>query len=132
MSEKLTADAGRPDYTEPVKPISDMRKYKCLTGHLICESLGYFTPRSALRAILAHRDGEPFACEWYSHMAMCQGKVMFDHETLIEINRATIERAFHGRRGHAGYMAEYKRAKALVDQEIADEGSTGGMLASWF
>jgi hypothetical protein len=126
-AEQLT---GSPDRSR--QPVSDMRKYKCLTGHLISESLGYFTPRSALKAILAHRDGVPFACEWYSHMASCQGKGLFDHETLIGINRATIERACRRRGDHAGYMAEYQQAKALVNREIADEGSTSGMLASWF
>lgn len=109
-----------------------MQKYRCLVGHMICQSLGYFTPQMALRAVQSHRDGEPFACEWYSHMASCQGIGMFDHQTLIEINRATIKRAFQRRHAHSGYMAEYQQAKALVDREIADRGSTSGMLASWF
>ena len=109
-----------------------MQRYRCLVSHLICESLGYFTPRSALMAVLAHKRNEPFACEWYSHIASCSGKDMFDHKTLIEVNRATLERAFQRRGHHTGYMAEYQQAKALVDQEIVQEGSTSGMLASWF
>jgi len=113
-------------------PIRDIQKYRKLVGHLICESLGYFTPQSALRAVQAHRDGEPFACEWYSHISMQQSKGMFDQAALIEINRATLERAFRRRHDHAGYMAEYEQAKALVDQEIDREGSTHGRLASWF
>ncbi len=132
MSEHLSSEEQRLDQAEPTKPISDMQKYRSLIGHMICESLGYFTPQSALRAVQSHRDGEPFACEWYSHIATCQGKRMFDRETLIEVNRATIERAFRRREHHAGYMAEYQQAKALVDREIADQGSTSGMLASWF
>lgn len=99
---------------------------------MICQSLGYFTPQMALSAVQSHRDGEPFACEWYSHQANCQGKGMFDTHALIEINRSTIEQAFQRRHDHSGYMAEYQQAKALVDREIAERGSTGGMLASWF
>ena len=65
-------------------------------------------------------------------MAMHQGKQAFDDQTLLEINRATLERAFRRRHDHAGYMAEYEQAKALVQREIDDEGSTDEMLASWF
>jgi hypothetical protein len=132
MSEKAPVDADRHDNAEPAKPTSDMQKYRCVVGHLICESLGYFTPRSALQALMAHRDGEEYPCEWYSHIAMCQGKGMFDHDALLEINRETIRRAFHLRNRHTGYMAHYPQAKALVDREIEREGSTHGMLASWF
>lgn len=132
MPEKFTPDEGRSERPEPSQPIGDMQKYRCIVGHMICESLGYFTPRSALRAVLAHRNGTHYACEWYSHMAMCQGKDMFDRESLLNINRATLQQAFQARRKHSGYMADYPTAKALVDQEIKDEGSTHGMLASWF
>ena len=132
MPEKFSTDADRGESPEPAEPISDMQKYRCLVGHLICESLGYFTPRSALKAVLAHRDGAAYPCEWYSHLAMCDGKDMFDREALLDANRAAIRQAFHSRQRHTGYMAHYPQAKALVDREIRDEGSTNGMLASWF
>ena len=116
----------------PTSPDAEMRRYRCLVGHLICQSLGYFTPKAALRAVQAHRDGEPFACEWYSHQAQCLGKGLFDNDTLLQVNRDVIAAAFHGRRRHSGYMAEYEHAKQLVQHEISRPGSSDGMLASWF
>ena len=96
-----------------------------LTAHLICESLGYFTPEGAAHAILSYKRGKPYCCEWYIHMA--QG---FNREKLLEVGRKTIERAFRGRRHHYGYMAHYPQARALVEQVRA--GGEGPLFASWF
>lgn len=123
MSEKLQLPD---DSGIPRRPIDDLKKYRKLVGHTICESLGYFTPRAALNVVLANRNGEPLACEWYSHISQCSGQGAFERGSLIEI----IQRAFTRRRDHRGYMAEYERARAIVDHEI--DGDPPSELASWF
>jgi len=102
-----------------------LERYPRLTAHLICESLGYFTPEAAANAIMHHRRKESFACEWYIHMA--QG---FNTQRLIEVGRKTIERAFRSRHHHQGFMAHYPQARALV--EHVRGGGQGPLFASWF
>lgn len=109
-----------------------IRRYRCLTAHLIAESLGYFTPQAAARAIAAHRNGEAFACEWYADIAMRQNQPLWDAGTLQQVNQRVIESAYRRRQQHRGYMADYDAAKQLVQAGIDDHNSTGGMLASWF
>jgi hypothetical protein len=46
-----------------------LRRYPRLVAHLICESLGYFSPDAPANAIVHGKRGERFACEWYVHMA---------------------------------------------------------------
>ena len=98
-------------------------RYPALTAHMICESLGHFTPRAAANAVLQHQRGEPHYCEWYIDAAGWSG------EELVEFGRRTVERAFRHRRNHRGYMAEYARARALVEQER--RGAAPIMFSSW-
>jgi|GEM_PF-1217754 len=102
-----------------------LTRYPCLVGHMICTSLGYFTPESAANALLHYIRGEPNACEWYTHMA--RG---FNDERLLVVGREVVERAFRSRHHHYGYMAHYPQAKALVDHVRA--GNEGPVFASWF
>jgi hypothetical protein len=95
-----------------------------LTAHLICGSLGYFTPQAAANAILHYRRGEPFLCEWYTHMAG------FNREKLLDVGRKVLEHAFRSRHHHRGYMAHYPQARALV--EHVRRGGEGPLFASWF
>ena len=44
-----------------------MSKYRHIIAALIDESIGYFTPIAALRAVQAHKQKETFDCEWYCH-----------------------------------------------------------------
>jgi hypothetical protein len=101
-----------------------LRRYPRLVAHLICESLGYFTPGAAANAIRAYREGETFPCEWYVHMA--QG---FDWAKLLEVGKKVIGRAFQYRRLHRGYMADYRLARKLVEAELQGHGP---IFASWF
>lgn len=118
--------------SQPVRdPKNDLERHRCLVGHLICESLGYFTPKAAMNAVRAHRAQTPFPCEWYSHIAMTRGKDMFDEGALLDVNRDVLEQAFRNRHRHNGCMNHYQRADAIVRREIEDEGS-GPCLASWF
>lgn len=102
-----------------------LNRWPRLTAHLICDSLGYFTPEGAAHAILDYRRGEANWCEWYIHMA--QG---FNRDKLLEVGRKTIERAFRGRHHHRGFMAHYPQARALV--EHVRRGGEGPVFASWF
>ena len=116
-----------------------LRKYPRITAHLICESLGYFTPLCAAGAIQAHLEGTPCYCEWYSHMTGCRGKRLVDRgekvdwgKLALQVGLDTLRNAIAGRRRHNGYMAEYKQALALVKAELERSGCTSNMLASWF
>jgi hypothetical protein len=106
-----------------------LQRYPCLVGHMICESLGYFTPDAAAGALLAYIEGRPFACEWYTHMGgMYKGEWPSD-EKLLQVGKDVIERSFRGRHHHRGYMAHYPNAKALVDH--VGGGGKGPIFASW-
>lgn len=109
-----------------------IRRWPRLVAHMICESLGYFSPRAAANAVAAYKNGEPYACEWYSHMCSCKGRGFFDEPTLLQIGRDVVRYAFEGRHGHHGYMAEYQRAIQLVRAEQKQRHCTSDMLASWF
>ena len=89
-----------------------MRRYPLLTAHLICESLGYFTPRAAANAIQAHKKGHSHACEWYLSMIR-------PGHSLKDIGANTLSRAFKHRRFHRGFMAEFNRALLMVQAELA-------------
>ena len=94
--------------TRPTTIDEVLVRYPRLTAHLMCESLEYFSPLSAARAILDHIRQTTNACEWYLDMARYGN-------SLIQINRDTIGRAFKSRRFHKGYMAHYPDARKLVE-----------------
>ena len=101
-----------------------LRRYPRLVSHLICESLGYFTPEGAAGAILAVVQHRACACEWYLHMAGVGGR------SLEDVGRDTLRRAIGSRHRHRGFMAEYARARALVDRLV--KTGEGPAFASWF
>lgn len=102
-----------------------LNRWPRLTAHLICHSLGYFTPEAAANALLDHKRGHPCFCEWFVHMAQS-----WDAGKVLEVGRKTILRAFQGRHHHYGYMAHYPQARALVEQ--VRRGGEGPVFASWF
>ena len=99
-----------------------MERYPILVAHLICASLGYFTPKAAANAITTHIRGQGFYCEWYAHMAS-GGK------NILDVGRDTLRRAFQSRRFHKGYMAEYQTARLMVEAER--QGETDFKFMSW-
>ena len=99
-----------------------LSRYPRLAAHLICESLGYFTPHAAANAIKHHALSRPFACEWYVHMAG------WGRDALVAVNRETVAAAFRHRGRHQGFMADYRRARELVRQALAGQAPE---LASW-
>ena len=109
-----------------------LQRYPRLVAHMICESLGYFSPLVAANALAHHINGTSFPCEWYSSMCECRGRGFFHDQTLVEIGRGVVARSFEHRHHHKGPMAEYQQALALVTAERESSGATSGMLASWF
>ena len=100
-----------------------LERYPLLTAHLICESLGYFSPTAAAAAIAAHHEQQPFACEWYIHMAG------FSDKALLETGEQTLRGAYQRRHHHRGFMAEIDQAKAAVRNEL--ENPYRQRLSSW-
>ncbi len=109
----------------PNTPKEALERYPRLVGHLICASLGYFTPETAANAVLNYIRGEPNWCEWYTHMA--RG---WDTDKLLQVGRHALEDAVRGRHHHQGYMAHYPQAQALVEHVL--KGGAGPAFASWF
>ena len=99
-----------------------MERYPILVAHLICASLGYFTPKAAANAITAHIRGQDFWCEWYAHMTS-GGK------DILDVGRDTLSGAFRRRRSHKGYMAEYQKARLMVEAER--QGKADFNFMSW-
>jgi hypothetical protein len=108
-----------------------LQRYPRIIAHMICESLGYFTVNSAANALLAYIEKKSYYCEWFDHMAGFQ-KVGTYEERMQHITQRTMRDAIRNRKGHRGYMAEYKHAIGLVKAELEREGVTSQMLASWF
>jgi len=94
-----------------------LERYPCLTAHIIAESLGYATPSLAARILIDAREGRENYCEWiYS---------CYDRNPLRAV-RDSIKRRHY----HKGFMADYRRAKALVKQAI--EEGIEPLFGSWF
>jgi hypothetical protein len=102
-----------------------LQQYPRLTAHLISESLGYFTPRSAAQAILAYVQNRAYACEWYVHCAQS-----WSDEKLMETNRRALELSFKYRHHHSGAMRNIEYARKLVDR--VRDGGKDPAGASWF
>lgn len=101
-----------------------LQRYPRLVAHLICESLGYLTPKSAANWILAAKSHNPFWCEWSVHMAQS-----LEPDKVIDVTRETVSRAFRLRKYHRGYMADYKCARSIVAEAIK---GFNPIFASWF
>lgn len=111
-----------------------LKRYRCLAGHLICASLGYASPELAGLMIQNHLCGKPSWCEWYDSMVpreRCNSR-RDKIQALLEVGRDTLARSFDRRHRHAGAMAEYQQAKAIVDNAIGGGKSPNFGLGSWF
>jgi hypothetical protein len=112
-----------------------LQRLPCLVAHLICESLGYFTPQSAANAIAHYAKGEAFCCEWYHDWAskrFASGNTQYPdlRDTVKEVGELAVQNAVRRRGHHRGPMAEFKRALALVLH--VRQGNEGPLFASWF
>ena len=105
-----------------------MKRYPRIVAHLIAESLGYFTPRSATIAIIKAKNNEPYFCEWYSDCARRYGN-MWDKDNICKITKEILNQTIKYRHSHKGCMASYRQAKQIVDKAIEGNEPT---FASWF
>lgn len=105
-----------------------LAKYPRLIACMIDESLGYFTPHAAVNAIVSHKTGGCWGCEWYAHIDSCRNgdKLFADgyNDRVKEINREVISDAFKKRKYY--YSA---RAKQVVQMNLQESESVG---AAWF
>jgi len=104
-------------------------RYPRIVAHLICESLGYFTPRGAANAIAHYKNRRAFRCEWYDWIGRQKYGRWPTEKELIEIGADILRRAIKTRHYHTGYMNSYARAKAEVEAELEGHGP---IFASWF
>jgi hypothetical protein len=127
LPEALAGYRAALSITRPQTPRTQLEvldRYPILVGHMICASLGYFTPEAAAGALLAYLEGRVYFCEWYLHMSGG------NREKTLEVGRRVVEDSFRFRRNHTGMMASYRQAKLLVDHVRG--GGEGPLFASWF
>lgn len=94
-----------------------MKRYPCITAHIIAESLGYATPSCAARILKDAREGRENYCEW---IYPC-----YDRNSLKAVQDSIKRRHYH-----KGFMADYKKAYALVKHSI--ETGDEPLFGSWF
>jgi hypothetical protein len=100
-----------------LSPEETMKRYPCLTAHIIAESLGYATPSCAARILKDAREGKKNYCEWvYS---------CYTTDPLKAVRNAIKNRHYH-----TGFMASYKLASTLVRKAI--ETGQEPLFGSWF
>lgn len=96
---------------------SIMARHPRLVAHLICESLGYFTPTTAARAVERHQVNQPMFCEWYDSMVRPEPGESYN-DAAIRVGRRTLKHAIAQRHLHKGFMSEYQAAIRLVRAAI--------------
>ena len=94
-----------------------MERYPRITAHIIAESLGYATPTCAARILKDAMERKENHCEWiYS----CYKK------NPLKAVQGSVKRRHY----HKGFMADFKRAYALVKHAI--ETQEEPLFGSWF
>jgi hypothetical protein len=94
-----------------------MKVYPRLVSHVICESLGYAVPTLAARILRDAHLREKNYCEW---IWSCHNQ-----DPLPAVRLAIKTRHYH-----KGFMADYRTARALVDE--ANKTGEEPIFASWF
>jgi hypothetical protein len=72
-----------------------LRRWPRVVAHLICESLGYFTPEAAAMAVARHLNGQPHHCEYYSHCAAAQVYEPMREYTEAHGRRCVTNESYH-------------------------------------
>lgn len=94
-----------------------LARYPALVAHIIAESLGYACPSVAAGILRDAMQKKENWCEW---IYTCYGRNP----------RKMLESCVRNRHHHKGYMADYKRALALVLRKLHDGSEPS--FASWF
>ena len=94
-----------------------LARYPALVAHIIADSLGYACPSTAAAILRDAIQKKENWCEW---IYTCYGRDP----------RKMLKSCIRNRHHHKGYMAEYKRALALVLRKIYDGSEPS--FASWF
>lgn len=94
-----------------------MKRYPCLTAHIIAESLGYATPSMAACILRDAKLRERNYCEWIH--ACYNGNAL-----------EAVRDAIKNRHRHKGFMCDYRLAKKIVDRAV--ETGEEPIFASWF
>ena len=106
------------DTTQEPKPAEYyLARYPRICSHIIAESLGYATPRTAAMILKDAREGKPNYCEWI-------------YSCYNADPRKAVRSAIRNRQHHTGYMAEYRLALNIVRRAIDDDQHPD--FASWF
>ncbi len=107
-----------------------LKKYRHLIAGLIYESIGYFTPLAALRALELHREKKAYFCEWYMDIAMKRTGATKgwsrDEALYLAINHDIIRNVIRKRNK---LKEAYRNCRLIVDRNIQGNESIG---ASWF
>lgn len=113
-----------------------MKRYPRLVAHMICQSLGYFTPFRAAQAVAYYKDNKPYFCEMYSHSVHLRSKHLtgkendfFNRDIIMDVQKDFIDYSFKSRHNHKGYMSDYITARKLIVKELEGKGPE---FASWF
>ena len=89
-----------------------LKRYRHIIAALIAYSIGYFTPKAALRAIQDYKTNQPNFCEWYLDIAFKRG--VNNDEDFLAINRNVLKASIKYRHCH-----DFKVALHVVDKNIA-------------
>lgn len=108
------------------------RRYPTLTAHVVCESLGYFTPACAARAIRDAVTGKPFFCEWYMHRVRYAPTKEEDYlKAITETTREVLQEAIARRKFHTGMMSSLAAGKAAVARFVTSPEIEPVPFMSW-
>lgn len=106
-----------------------LKRYPRIAAHLICESLGYLTPKGAANLIIACKKNEPFYCERHTSIAMSKFGKDYSREDVTEVTKEELQYAIRNRHTHHSFMKDYVDAFKIVTKSI--EGKDP-IFASWF
>ena len=107
------------DCSVPTEIEDAMARYPRLVAHIQAESLGYFTPEGAAKALLFAMHGIQFPCEYVD--------AYFNNDTP-----AMVRQAIRNRNDHTDAMSRYRTALAQVVAWLEHHVNASAQLAGWF
>lgn len=127
-----------------------LARFPRLIAHMICESLGYYTPQSAALALREIAQGRPSWSEMMMHFTeghitqlLADGKIRRNLEgyitredyeaAMIDTGRRFLADTLKHRKHHTGFMSSYSNARAIINYSQTPTGKNDIGLAfmSW-